>query len=294
MLVDALTLVDPGLEVEIVRVKTLGDRKQGTAEASKSDKKDWILDLELALLNNTIDIAIHSGKDIPIDIEAGTQVCSVLKRASALDAFIGREDSLTAKRLKFSELPYGATIGTASLRRKASLNKLRPDLRIIDHRGNVPTRIEKMNNSAEISGIILASAGLSRLGYADSMSEELSEKIILPAVNQGTLGIQFRQDDHLNLDKFGPLIDKETQVVFEAERSCAYAINGDCHSALGIYAQLEGQSLSLAAEALSHDGKNSISLRMQGSSENPKELGQKLGCALLERGADKILAESSC
>ena len=157
-----LETAHPHHSIEIKVIKTEGDRRQGTPLAAQSDKKDWIVDPERALLAGEIDMAVHSGKDVPGELEQGTVIRSILKRATPYDAFVGKIQP-HGGRLPFAELSHGAIVGTASLRRKASIRSFRGDVVLRDHRGNVPTRIKKLDDSPDLSGIIVAAAGLERL-----------------------------------------------------------------------------------------------------------------------------------
>lgn len=296
---DAVTGASPEIEIEIQIIKTLGDRKQGTPEAANSDKRDWVEDLEEALTSGEIDFAVHSGKDIPAEIANGTRVASVLERKWPSDIFIGKklEDGT---RLPFSELRPGDLVGTASLRRKALLRRLIPGINVQDHRGNVPTRLRKLDDSEELSGIILAQAGLERLraigeeSISDVQYEALPPEAFLPALCQGTLAVQYRSDDTATADALVKLSDPEVEASFLAERRCAQILDGDCRSAISIYASHKDlNQLSLSVAVYSHDGVECIESSQSGEALKPSELGEAIGAELLEKGARELLERCS-
>jgi len=267
---------DPSLEVSIKVIQTLGDRKQGTAAAQQSDKKDWVIDLERALLNHEIDLAVHSGKDVPANIEAGTEIFPILKRANSSDVFIGKKKP-DGTRVKFAELPSGAVVGTASLRRQSALKFYRSDLKVVEHRGNVPTRIQKLEESTTLSGIVLASAGLERLGLQEVAWEEIPKAIMLPAMNQGTLVAQTRRDDTRVAAISSALGDHETEAAYTAERACSEVLGGDCHSAISIYAACSADSLEIEARVYLNGAKDVLKDSCAGSLTQAGALGAELG-----------------
>lgn len=291
LLVKNLKQIFPDFEFEIVKIKTSGDLKQGTALAAQGDKKDWILQLELAVLDGSIDFALHSGKDVPCDIEAGTQLLSILQRHNPKDIFIGKLDPKTNQRKSFKTLTDNAKIGTASLRRKAQLLRHNPKFEIIDHRGNVPTRIQKLDQSAELDGIVLARAGVERLDLKIQF-EEID--CILPAVNQGTLVVQFAKTEIKTI--LEQLIDSETQSCFEAERTCINILEGDCNSCIGCYATIDpsnhSKKLKLQVRVLSQDGQKFLQVESSAEINQAQILGSKLANELLELGARQILLNS--
>ena len=292
LVIDALEQTHKSLQVERHEVKTLGDRKQGTPQASQSDKKDWIIDLELALLNNDIDFAVHSSKDVPYELEPGTALLPILTRANPFDAFVGRKISPDGRRLQFADLPQGAKVGTASLRRKAFLLQMRPDVLVVEHRGNVPTRVQKLDDSDDLMGIILASAGLDRLKLADLHYETFSSQNMLPALNQGIMAVQFRADDQPMRDILQSLVDSTTYATWLAERTVAEILEGDCKSAIASFAEYSGDTLTLSATVMLPDGSESISTKESRTFAQAQALGQIVGHRLLELGAKKIIEKS--
>jgi len=292
LVVSALEKAAEGiLSVEVVKLKTLGDRKQGTAEAGHGDKKDWIYELELAVLDGSVDLALHSGKDVPSDFEKGTSLLPVLRRANPCDAFIGRLNPQTGKRLTFDELPTAVKVGTASLRRRAQMLRLRPDLTVIEHRGNVATRIKKMEASDDIYGIVLACAGLERLGETIERDTFAPDRLT-PAINQGTLVAQFksgREDLNTLLDK---IVDSDTLTAWTAERACVSVLDADCKSAVSIYAVVDNREIDLIGRVLTPDGAKCIEEKRRGTLVSAHQLGLEVGKALLAGGADELLEES--
>jgi hydroxymethylbilane synthase len=293
LVIDALQKKDPEIKVERLEVKTLGDKKQGTQQASQSDKKDWVHELEMALLNHRIDFAVHSGKDIPYEIEPGTALLPVLTRATPFDAFVGRKLSIdSSSRVQFIDLPKEAKVGTASLRRRAFLLNLRPDLTLIEHRGNVPTRLQKMDESPDMMGIILAGAGLERLQIQGLHYEQFSSVEMLPALNQGTLVVQFREEDQAVWKALQLLVERETYAAWLAERTVAEILQGDCKSAIGIFAECDHEFLFLSAIVLLPDGREAIKATDSALLSEARILGEKVGHRLLELGAKQIIEKS--
>lgn len=289
---DSIEKSNPGVTTEIIEIKTLGDRKQGTAQAVESDKKDWVLDLELALLDSSIDLAIHSGKDVPSDIEEGTSVVSVLERELAFDVFIGAKIDGSA-RLALGDLPQGAEIGTASLRRKAQLLNSRPDFKIVDHRGNVPTRIRKLDESNTLSGIVLAAAGIRRLAEVDVPFEVIPKEKMLPAVNQGILAVQFASNRLDVAQAVARISHAETADCFIAERECIHLLEADCRSSVCAYAEIVGDTLKMSCRVLSSDGVTCLDSVHQGARRDAALLGRKAAEDVISQGAKEVIAACS-
>jgi hydroxymethylbilane synthase len=278
------------VKTEFQVISTVGCRKQGTAEAAIGDKRNWMHDLEVALLANEIDIAIHSAKDVPAEIDASTVLIPVLKRARSGDIFIGRKLE-NGERLAFADIPQNATVGTSSLRRQAELLRVRPDLTIIAHRGNITTRMEKLDANPELAGIVLAAAGFDRLGL--SVGEEFADSIMLPAINQGILVAHCRKDDEAALSAVSALVDAKTEAAFLLERACITELEGDCHSAIGCFACADEQSITGSVRIYSVDGKEMVAHSVSGSTSEAWNLGVALGKACLSMGGDRLLKEAS-
>lgn len=280
-----------GFEIEIIEVKTLGDKKQGTPAAKFGDKKDWIYELELALLAGQIDLAVHSGKDVPANTEKGTALFPVMKRESPYDVFIGRKNPALGRRISFAEAGSGL-FGTSSLRRKAQLLNLRPKAAVIDHRGNVPTRIDKLDSSEDLCGIILAESGIIRLGLKDLEFERIPAEMMLPAVNQGTLCAQIRESETRLAAALKKLSDPAAAAAFEAERACVLLLNGDCDSAIGVFAEVVGRDLRIRSRVLLPDGTKQVEVAASGSVDDASGIGIRAAQELIARGAPEILEES--
>ncbi len=292
MLAAELRAHAPSLELEIIQIKTSGDAKQGTSRAADSDKRDWIHELELALLDGSIDLAIHSGKDVPAVISEQTMLLPVLPRENPFDVFIGKSVASGA-RLKFAELPSAAAVGTASLRRSAQLRLMRPDLKIVEVRGNVTTRVQKLEESQELMGIVLAAAGLNRLGLSHIGFEILPSPACLPAVNQGVLAAHLRRDQFQLIDILrGGLVEETCHAEFLAERACVNLLDADCKSAVSIFARCTGLQVALHAKVMLPDGSKVIEERLEDTSERAEQLGRTVAEQLIKRGALEILAES--
>lgn len=289
ILAQAFRASDPSLDVEIVEIRTTGDKKQGTTHASNSDKKDWILELEHALTDQRIDLAVHSAKDVPEELEPNTSILPVLTRATPFDAFIGKLDRSTNRRLSFSELRTGSVVGTGSLRRRGCLLNARPDFRIVEHRGNVPSRIDRLDQSKELSGIILACAGLERLQIENLTYEAIPPSLLLPSMNQGILAVQFRDRDEFLQQRIAAITPTETLAVFSAERACAHALGGDCHSAISIFAQVSSGILNLESWILALDGSKKIATSRSGPTEDAAKIGSAVGTELLQNGGRELL-----
>ncbi|NBW40568.1 hydroxymethylbilane synthase [bacterium] len=280
-------------ELELLVVKTTGDKKQETPEAAISDKREWIHELELGVAEGTLDIALHSGKDVPCDIHEETVLVPVLSRENPNDLFIGKFCSDRGRRVLFSELEEGAVVGTASLRRQAQVKRLRGDLRLIDVRGNVQTRVKKLDDgNMELGGIILAAAGVHRMGSELVVKGEVfSADQMLPAVNQGMLCVQVRRDRLALIDQLGTLAPERDTACFFAERAVAKILEGDCHSAVSIFASAVEQNNEVSLRAEVYDQSSLRTLRASGSGvlQEAEEIGRRVGEQLLSQGATELL-----
>ena len=216
----------------------------------------------------------------------------MLKRGSAFDVFIGKREPVRGKRLRFNAVPEEGLVGCASLRRRSQLLRLRPDLQFVEHRGNVTTRLENLERSRSLCGIVLAQAGLDRLGLSQLEGEPFAPAQIVPAVNQGILVAQFasaREDLKPLLFK---LVDDSSKVCFDAERACVTALNADCHSCVGIYAVARGKRVHLMARVLSPDGKECVEVSQTGRAEDAYEVGNLVATGLLNRGAARLILQA--
>ena len=289
-------LAESGIQrsVSVHDIKTLGDKKQGTQQAAFGDKKDWIYELELALLAGEIDLAVHSGKDVPSNIESGTLLIPVLERELANDVFIGKLQPDGA-RVRFADLGGSGLIGTASLRRKAALKMAFPSLRLVDHRGNITTRVEKLDRSSDLSGIILAAAGLLRLDLFEQLSAEiLPIDLLMPAVSQGVLVVQIRSDDDELANYLQPLIHEPTRLAWQSERIVIERLEGDCRSSISVYCGSIDRDLELRARVMLPDGSRCLeaSGRLPATLENSVKLGELVSENLIEKGACELIEAS--
>jgi len=274
----------PGLSVELVAMTTQGDRILDTPLATVGGKGLFIKELEHALLNGTADIAVHSMKDVTVDIPDGLALPVIMKRADHRDVFISnRFQSL-------DELPEGACIGTSSLRRQCQIRAYRPDLLLKDLRGNVGTRLRKLDED-QFDGIVLAAAGVIRLGFDYRIREYMELEIMLSAIGQGAIGIEMRANDPEVLNIIQPLDDELTKIQLTAERAFSRRLYGGCQLPIAAYAQIEGDQLNLRGLVANPDGKTVIYDELDGSKNNAEVLGLQLAETLLNKGADAILRE---
>jgi len=279
-----------GAEIEIVRIHTSGDHLQNAAVAKPLaeygaeaiSKGIFIKELEDALLSGTVDVAVHSMKDVPTTIPAQLAFCAITQREDPRDCLISRQ----GRTLK--TLPYGARVGTSSLRRQAQLRHHRPDLELAELRGNVDTRIKKLE-AGEYDAIVLAMAGVNRLGLAGKITQVLDEEIMLPAVGQGALGIETRADDAETSRLVAQLDHAETRACVSAERAVLRALQGGCQIPLGALAHVRGEALHLEAAVFSPRGSEHVESSDEGPVAEAEGIGARLGAALIEAGADNIL-----
>jgi hydroxymethylbilane synthase len=275
-----------GIESELVRIRTSGDKFQSSSAAQLSEqgvtKGIFIKELEEALLAGTADLAVHSMKDVPTGNPPGLTFPAITKREDVRDCLISRDGA------KLKDLASGARVGTGSLRRKAQLRHQRPDLELLDLRGNVDTRLKKVA-AGEFDAIVLATAGINRLGARDSIAEILPAEIMLPAVGQGALGIEIRADDRETMKLVAALDDPESHAAVTAERALLRELEGGCQIPLGAWARRENGELRLDGGVFSVDGKEFVRKELRGREEEAEDLGVRLGQILIEAGADRIL-----
>lgn len=280
---DRLMACHPGLQVELVPLVTKGDVILDTPLAKVGGKGLFVKELETALLENRADIAVHSMKDVPVEFPSGLGLVTICEREDPRDAFVSNHfDSLDA-------LPEGSVVGTSSLRRQCQIAEQRPDLVIRSLRGNVGTRLSKLDNG-EYDAIILAVAGLKRLQLSDRVRVALPPELSLPAVGQGAVGIECRLDDQHTRDLLAPLNHDETAIRVLAERAMNTRLEGGCQVPIGSYAELIDGELWLRALVGSPDGEQVIRGERRGKPEDAEQLGVSLADELLERGARAILA----
>ena len=275
-----------GVQSELVRIQTSGDRFQSASlaqiGAEAGTKGVFIKEIEDALLAGTVDLAVHSMKDVPTEIPSGLVFSAIPKREDPRDCLISRE------RRTLKELPAGARVGTSSLRRQAQLRRYRSDLDVVDVRGNVDTRLRKLE-SGEFEAIVLAVAGVNRLSLTSKISQTFEADLMLPAVGQGALGIETRENDEETSRLVAALDDRDTRACVTAERALLHELQGGCQVPLGASGQILDCVLRLEAAVFSADGADYVRCDESGSPREARALGVRLGRSLLERGADRIL-----
>ncbi|MHC1717363.1 MAG: hydroxymethylbilane synthase [Acidaminococcaceae bacterium] len=274
----------PAIEVTLKKIVTTGDKILDVPLAKIGGKGLFTKELENAMLSGDIDLAVHSLKDMPTELPEGLMLAAITTRADASDAFV----SLGYKSL--DELPKGAKVGTSSLRRRAQILKYRPDLQTVDLRGNLDTRIKKLENK-EMDAIILATAGLKRLGLEQYITQILPAAICLPAVGQGALAIETRQDDAEVLSVLEFLNDNDTIAAVTAERAYLREVQGGCQVPVGVHGEVNGDQLLLEATILKIDGTREVRKQICGSCSEAEALGVKLAQQMLAAGGKEILDE---
>lgn len=281
---DRLMASHPGLQVELVPMVTRGDVILDTPLAKVGGKGLFVKELELALLEGRADIAVHSMKDVPVEFPPGLGLTTICERDDPRDAFVSNQfESLDA-------LPVGSVVGTSSLRRQCQLAAERPDLVIRSLRGNVGTRLNKLDNG-DYDAIILAVAGLKRLGLENRIRQALSPEQSLPAVGQGAVGIECRLDDQHTRTLLAPLNHTDTAVRVCAERAMNTRLEGGCQVPIGSYAELSNGEIWLRALVGAPDGSQMVRGERRGPAEDAEKLGISLAEELLNNGAREILAD---
>ena len=274
----------PGTTVELVKITTKGDKILDVPLAKVGGKGLFVKEIEDALLDKRVDLAVHSMKDVPAELPDGLQVAIVPEREIPQDAFI------SVKYKTVDELPEGAVIGTSSLRRKSQLACLRPDLVIKDLRGNLDTRLRKLDEG-EFDAIILAGAGLNRLGMQDRITTLFTPEQMLPAIGQGSLGIELRIADSELLEGMQFLHDNKTATAVTAERSFLLRLEGGCQVPIGGHATVEGDTVRLVGLIADIDGKVILKEELSGPADTAEEMGRSLADTLLAAGGKAILDE---
>ena len=279
---DVLNQHHPALFVELVPMTTRGDQILDSPLAKVGGKGLFVKELEKAMLDGRADIAVHSMKDVPMEFPEGLGLAVICEREDPADAFVSND----YRSLK--ELPQGARVGTSSFRRQCQLKEQRPDLEILDLRGNVGTRLGKLD-SGEYDGIILAAAGLIRLGLAERIRERLAYELSLPACGQGAVGIECRNDDLETLKLLDCLHHTQTAARVTAERAVNARLEGGCQVPIASFAELEGDSLNLRALVGAVDGSVIYRSERNGSQHDAERLGIEVAEDLLKQGAKAIL-----
>jgi hydroxymethylbilane synthase len=272
-----------GVEAETIIIKTSGDKLQQAAVTQIGGKGIFIKELEEALMEETIDLAVHSVKDIPTDIPSRLMFPAVCRRDDVRDCLVGST---------LANLRHGARVGTSSLRRQAQLRHIRPDLDCRDLRGNVDTRLRKVE-SGEYEAVMVSKAGLDRLGLGKRIAEILSPEVSMPAVGQGAIAVQCRLKDTEAGDLLAPLDDAETRTAIIAERALLGALHGGCQVPMGAWGRIERGELVLEACVCSVDGLQYVKQRATAPPDQAAQLGEHMARLLIEAGAQSILEEVS-
>ncbi len=284
---DQLRLVHPGVTTEVTMIKTTGDKILDAPLSKIGDKGLFTKELDAALLDGRIDLAVHSLKDVPTRLEPGLTLGAVCKREDVRDVFITHPN----KRYRsFRDVPHGGIIATGSLRRRCQLLALRPDLKVAEIRGNISTRIAKLEKS-EWDGMLMARAGLMRLGWGSMITEILEPTTMLPAVGQGALAVEVREQDARMRDLVYRVNDLPTEQATASERTLLGELEGGCQIPIGAYGRIQGGVLKLDAMVGSLDGRRTVRGRTEGSPDQAESLGRSLANELLSSGAKEILEE---
>jgi hydroxymethylbilane synthase len=274
----------PGVSVELVIIVTKGDKILDVPLAKVGGKGLFVKEIEEALLRRDVDLAVHSMKDVPSELPEELHLGIIPLRENPHDAFISTGYATLA------DLPQGATVGTSSLRRRSQLAALRPDLEIVDLRGNLDTRLRKLEEG-QFQAIILAAAGLNRLGMSSRATGYSTAREMLPAVGQGALGIELRKDDAELLEGLAFLNDAKTTVAVSAERAFLFRLEGGCQVPIGAFAEVNNGRVELTGLVASVDGKVVLKDSISGPVEEAQKLGTQLANKILEMGGKEILAE---
>ncbi len=272
------------LAVDIKIIKTSGDRIQDVPLAKIGGKGLFVKEIEEGLLKREVDFAVHSMKDMPIIFPVNLCIACVTKRENPFDALISRNN------IKLDDLPKGAKIGTGSLRRMSQLLYYRPDLNLVPLRGNLETRLKKLETEG-LDAIILAAAGLIRLGWKDCITEIIPPEILLPAMGQGAVGIETRKNDVDNQILLADMDDEQTHYALDAERALVSQLEGGCNVPIGSFATLNGDQITLRGLVASLDGKTMYKKELTDLKTYAVALGRRMGDELIEMGADRIMQE---
>ena len=272
----------PDLQIELVKMVTQGDKILDTPLAKVGGKGLFVKELEVGMLQGDADLAVHSMKDVPVEFPEGLHLSVICEREDPRDAFVSNTyDSL-------DDLPQGAKVGTSSMRRECQLRANRPDLEILSLRGNVNTRLRKLDDG-EYDAIILAAAGLKRLEFHDRIKHEIDPLVSLPAIGQGAVGIECRSDDERINNLIAPLNHEATAIRVRAERAMNNRLEGGCQVPIASYAMLDGDTIHLQALVGEPDGSQLVQGDISGHRSDAEKLGETLADDLLSRGAREIL-----
>jgi len=282
----AAALGEGGVETELIIIRTSGDKNQQSSFSQMGTKGVFIKELEDALLDLRVDLAVHSMKDLPTEMPAGLTLAAICKREDVRDAL------LSSAGATLESLPKAARVGTSSLRRQSQLLHARNDLRMMELRGNVDTRIEKLKRG-DYDAIVLAKAGLDRLGLSANISQVLPQEISLPAAGQGAIGIEVRAADAETLRVLATLNHEETRCAVAAERAALAGLEGGCQVSIGAWGRVENGKLVLEVAVLSPDGAQRISEKGSGAPGEAEAIGARVARKLRERGAAALLVRET-
>lgn len=275
----------PDVEVELIRIKTSGDKIKDVPLAKIGGKGLFVKEIEEALLDGRVDLAVHSMKDVPTDLPEGLHIAAIAKREDPRDAFISKDGK------GLFQIKEGAKIGTSSLRRQVQIKRKRPDLVIEPLRGNLDTRLKKLRDGSGLDAIIVALAGLKRMGWEEEVTEILPPDVIIPAIGQGAIGIETRIDMADINDLIAFLNHEETSLAVRAERAFLKRLEGGCQVPIAAHGTIDGGRLFLVGFVGSIDGSRSVEGSVEGLPQDWERLGIELAEDLLERGAGDILQE---
>jgi len=284
---DLIQAAEQGVTVEIVEVSTTGDRDRFSALSQMGGQGVFTREVQAAVLDGRADLAVHSLKDLPTVPTEGLTLAGVPERAARFDALILPHSGIGT----LANLPQGAKVGTGSLRRRAQLLNMRPDLQLTEVRGNVETRLRKVDDG-EYDAIILAEAGLRRLGMAGRISAVLSPPLLYPAVGQAALGLECRSDDEFTGSILARLTDRTAMNEVLAERACLRELKAGCHAPVGVLTRIEGDQLTLEGVVLSKDGQERIAAQATASASHPEAIGICVAQLLLADGAERLMGDT--
>lgn len=283
-----LRAADEEVTVELVHVSTEGDRVQSEPLAAFGGTGVFTREVQRAVLDDRADLAVHSLKDLPTETAAGLALAGVPERGPVRDALVFPDSH--EEEASVDALPEGARIGTGSPRRRAQLLHARPDLEILDIRGNVETRLRKLDDG-EYDALVLAEAGLVRLGLGDRIGVLLEPPLVFHAVGQGALGLECRADDEDTIARLAAISDASTFAAVRAERSLLRTLRAGCHAPVGVVSSVVGDAVSLTGVVLSNDGRERLDAT--GSGPDPEDLGRVVAQQLLDRGADVLISPTA-
>jgi len=282
--ISELKRLNPGLEFQIEKISTKGDKITNAPLSRLGGVGLFTKELEVALIKEKIDIAVHSAKDVPTEIHEGLTIGATPKREDPHDVLI------SCNNASLEKLPDNARIGTSSLRRKAQLLAFREDYKILDLRGNLDTRLKKLEEE-DLDAIVVARAGLLRMNYTGQISQIIPFDIMLPAVGQGSLCIEIRKDDTRIQKIVSDIDDEQTRIAVKTERSLLAKLQGGCQVPIGAYAEIQGKEVSIEAIICTLDGDHAIRDRHSGPKNQAAKIGEELARRMLENGGLKILHE---